>query len=67
MNAASVAAKATYRALDFGITRVTLKERDGSRYLSAEQALEPFAHRLTDRLVHWAAARRIALSLPAVR
>ena len=55
MSAASVAAKAKYRALDFGITRVALEERDGNFYLSADQALEPFAHRLTDRLVHWAA------------
>ena len=55
MSAASVAAKAKYRALDFGITRVALEERDGNCYVRVDQALEPFAHRLTDRLVHWAA------------
>ncbi len=55
MSATSVVAKAKYRALDFGITRVTLEERSGNSYLRADQALEPFAHRLTDRLVHWAA------------
>ena len=56
MSAATVEAKAKYRALDFGITRATLEERGGNSYVTAEQALEPFAHRLTDRLVHWAAA-----------
>ncbi len=55
MSAASESAKAKYRALPFGITRVALEERNGNRYVSADQALEPFAHRLTDRLVHWAA------------
>ena len=55
MSAASEAAKAKYRTLDFGVTRVTHQERNGSSYLRADQALEPFAHRLTDRLVHWAA------------
>ena len=56
MNAASAEANAKYRALDFGITRVALEERNGNRYLRAEQALEPFAHRITDRFVHWATA-----------
>ena len=56
MSAASEVAKAKYRVLDFGITRVALEERNGNRYLRADQALDPFAHRLTDRLVHWAAA-----------
>ena len=55
MSAASEISKAKYRALDFGITRVALEERNGNSYLRADQALEPFAHRLTDRLVHWAA------------
>ncbi len=45
---------ARYRSLDFGITRVALEERDGNSYLRADQSLEPFAHRLIDRLLHWA-------------
>ena len=55
MNAASSARQAKYRALEFGITRIALVERDGNSYLRAEQPLQPFAHRLTDRLLHWAA------------
>jgi len=47
---------ARYRALDFGITRAVLREgKTGTQYLDAEQALQPYAHRMTDRLVHWAA------------
>ena len=45
---------AKYRPLDFGITRVTLEEREGITYVRAAKSLQPFAHRLTDRLVHWA-------------
>jgi feruloyl-CoA synthase len=46
-----------YRPLRFGVTRAVLKEgRDGVRYLKAEQPLAPSAPRMTDRLVHWAAA-----------
>jgi feruloyl-CoA synthase len=46
-----------YRPLGFGVTRAVLTEgRDGVRYLRAEQALAPSAPRMTDRLVHWAAA-----------
>ncbi len=43
-----------YRALKFGVTRVALREANGHTYLSAVQALDPFAERLTDRLLHWA-------------
>ena len=43
-----------YRALKFGVTRVAVREANGHTYLSAEQALEPYADRLTDRLLHWA-------------
>jgi feruloyl-CoA synthase len=46
-----------YRPLKFGITRVQMREGAGGvRYMKAEQALEPYAPRLTDRLVHWAQA-----------
>ncbi len=43
-----------YRALKFGVTRVSVREANGHTYLAAEQALDPFADRLTDRLLHWA-------------
>ena len=45
----------TYRPLQFGVTRAVLSEgAGGARYLRAEQALQPCAHRITDRLLHWA-------------
>jgi len=44
-----------YRDLKFGVTRVVLREANGSTYISAEQPLEPHAHRIIDRLQHWAA------------
>ena len=46
-----------YRPLAFGITRGVLREGEGGvTYLSAEAPLPPYAHRMTDRLVHWAEA-----------
>ena len=59
MNAGEGVASATattpkYRALKFGVTRVAVREANGHTYLSAVQPLEPFAERLTDRLLHWA-------------
>ncbi len=46
---------ARYRPLEFGVTRVKLREgAHGACYLMADQALQPYAHRITDRLVHWA-------------
>ena len=48
---------ARYRPLKFGITRVQLREGAGGvRYMLAQQPLEPYALRMTDRLVHWAQA-----------
>ncbi len=45
----------TYRSLKFGVTRAVLRDGAGAvQYLRAEQPLEAFAHRITDRLVHWA-------------
>ena len=45
----------TYRPLKFGVTRATLGTGAGdAQYLRAEQELQPYAHRITDRLVHWA-------------
>ncbi len=49
---------AKYRPLTFGVTRATLRDGDaGTHYLMADQALQPFPDRLTDRLVHWAKER----------
>ncbi len=45
-----------YRAFTFGVTRAVKTERNGSTYLLAEQALQPYPQRLTDRLQHWASA-----------
>jgi feruloyl-CoA synthase len=44
-----------YRALEFPVTRVILREAPGGVcYMKAEQPLREFAPRLTDQLVHWA-------------
>ena len=47
-----------YRDMTFGVTRVKMREASkGHFYLSADQALEPYAERMTDRLIHWAKER----------
>ncbi len=47
-----------FRPLKFGVTRVTLRDGvPGTRYLTAEQPLQPFAERMTDRLQHWASTK----------
>ena len=44
-----------FRPLRFGVTRVTLKDgAPGTHYLKADQVLQTFPDRLTDRLQHWA-------------
>ncbi|MEY3886088.1 MAG: hypothetical protein RL650_180 [Pseudomonadota bacterium] len=44
-----------FRPLRFGVTRVTLKDGvPGTHYLKADQELQAFPERLTDRLQHWA-------------
>ena len=44
-----------FRPLRFGVTRVTLQDgAPGTHYLKADQALQTFPDRLTDRLQHWA-------------
>ena len=49
--------RSKYRALEFPVTRVILREGPGAvRYMKAEQPLQEHAPRLTDRLVHWAHA-----------
>jgi feruloyl-CoA synthase len=48
---------ARFRPLHFGVTRVVLHSgEEGVQYLRAEQQLEAFAERSTDRLQHWAQA-----------
>ncbi len=47
----------TYRDFTFGVTRAVKAERGGNTYLVAEQALQPYPERLTDRLQHWAQTR----------
>ena len=45
-----------FRPLKFGVTRVQLRDGvPGTHYLKAEQALAPFAERISDRFRHWAA------------
>jgi feruloyl-CoA synthase len=44
-----------YRSMEFGITRVVMREcPDGTRYMRADQPLQEHARRMTDRLLHWA-------------
>ena len=44
-----------FRPLRFGVTRVTLKDGlPGTHYLKADQALNAYPDRITDRLQHWA-------------
>ncbi len=46
-----------FREFEFGITRAVRSERDGCMYLRAEQALQNYPERMTDRLIHWATER----------
>ncbi len=47
-----------FRPLKFGVTRVQLRDGvPGTHYMTAEQPLQPFAERMTDRLQHWATTR----------
>ena len=44
-----------YRPLQFGVTQVEVRAGDaGVQYLRAEQPLQSFPNRMTDRLAHWA-------------
>jgi feruloyl-CoA synthase len=44
-----------FRPLTFGVTRVQLREgASGAHYLLADQALQAYPERLTDRFRHWA-------------
>jgi feruloyl-CoA synthase len=47
--------QAQFRPLKFGVTRVEVRDgQSGTHYLKAEQALQDFPDRMTDRLRHWA-------------
>ncbi len=47
-----------FRPLAFGVTRVALRDgTPGTHYLRAEQDLQAFPERLSDRLRHWAEVR----------
>jgi feruloyl-CoA synthase len=46
-----------FREFEFGITRAVKSERNGCVYLRAEQELQAYPERMTDRLVHWAKER----------
>jgi len=53
-----------FRPLKFGVTRVNMREgANGVRYMSADQKLEDYATRMTDRLVHWATTKPKATML----
>ena len=44
-----------FRSMTFGVTRVVCNDGEpGTQYLRAEQALQAFPARITDRLQHWA-------------
>lgn len=43
-----------YRPLRFGVDRIVTRTQGDVTYLQAEQALDPYADRLLDRLTHWA-------------
>ncbi len=44
-----------FRPLTFGVTRVTLRDgAPGTHYLQADQPLQAYPERITDRLQHWA-------------
>ena len=45
---------AKFRPFEFGVTRAKLRDANGITYLDADQDLAPYAHRMTDRLLHWA-------------
>ncbi|WP_310627989.1 feruloyl-CoA synthase [Limnohabitans sp.] len=47
--------QAQFRPLKFGVTRVSLRDGpSGTHYLKADQALQDYPDRMTDRLRHWA-------------
>jgi feruloyl-CoA synthase len=43
-----------FRPFTFGVNRGKVREAGAYQYLIADQALLPYARRMTDRLIHWA-------------
>ena len=50
----SVTAAPKFRPFTFGVTRAAVHHANGHTFLNADQPLAPYAHRMTDRLIHWA-------------
>ena len=51
-------AQVKYRPLKFGVTRVAVRDgAPGVHYLRAEQPLQAYPERMTERLQHWAQTR----------
>ena len=47
-----------FRPLKFGVTRVNMREgTNGVRYMVADQKLNDYPTRMTDRLAHWASTQ----------
>jgi feruloyl-CoA synthase len=53
---ATTATQPKYRVFEFGVTRASVKKAGDVTYLRAENKLEAYGTRLTDRLMHWAKA-----------
>lgn len=45
---------AKFRDFNFGVTQAVVKQQGNISYVEADQPLLPYAHRMTDKLVHWA-------------
>jgi feruloyl-CoA synthase len=55
MSQTQASAPAPFRPLTFGVTRVNLRDgTSGVHYLEADQALQPYPDRMTDRFRQWA-------------
>ena len=54
MSTTPQSSSAKFRPFEFGVTRAKVRNANGSTYLDAEQDLGVYAHRMTDRLLHWA-------------
>ena len=52
----SLASQPKYRDFRYGVTRAVMARSGDSTLLRSENVLEPYAERLTDKLIHWANA-----------
>lgn len=54
MSTVATSAPVRYRPMRFGVTRAVLREGAGGvRYVRADQPLQAYARRMTDRFLHW--------------